>query len=99
MSKGYLGLVPITAAVGDKVFILSGGREPYVLRVSGQKTSQGEEAFLMVGDCHVHGIMDGEATYTNREGNYAKSQDMALEKHQRLEIGLVERTFETVNLI
>ncbi|KAI4132568.1 MAG: hypothetical protein LQ338_000667 [Usnochroma carphineum] len=51
---GYLGLVPPEADVGDKVFILEGGKTPYVLR-------QKDEYWQLVGECYVHGIMYGEA--------------------------------------
>ncbi|KAI4122814.1 MAG: hypothetical protein LQ338_005594, partial [Usnochroma carphineum] len=51
---GYLGLVPPEADVGDKVFILEGGKTPYVLR-------QKDEYWQLVGECYLHGIMYGEA--------------------------------------
>lgn len=42
---------------GDKVFVLRGSEVPFILRPCGL----GREGFFVVGDCYVHGIMDGEA--------------------------------------
>lgn len=54
--KGYLGLVPSQARMGDEVWLLKGGRVPFVLRRVG-----GGENRELVGDCYMHGIMYGEA--------------------------------------
>lgn len=52
--KGYMGMG--NPQVGDKVFVLIGSDVPFVLRSS----DHGEDCFFVVGDCYVHGIMDGE---------------------------------------
>ncbi|KAH7308420.1 heterokaryon incompatibility protein-domain-containing protein [Stachybotrys elegans] len=52
-SKGYYGLVPAQAAVGDQVAILKGGNYPFVLRSCGRN-------WKLVGECYVHGVMNGE---------------------------------------
>lgn len=57
--KGYMGLAPAAARVADVVCVLLGGSVPYVLRAVGEH----EHAF--VGECYVHGIMDGEAMPQN----------------------------------
>ena len=57
--KGYLGLAPASAAVNDYVCILFGGSVPFVLRKGNLPSSQ-ERHFKLVGECYVHGIMDGE---------------------------------------
>jgi hypothetical protein len=70
--SGYLGLGPEKMVNGDSVWILKGGRVPLVLRADEQATpyrgllpaENGESRPVMhtlVGDCYVHGIMDGEA--------------------------------------
>ncbi|KIN07745.1 hypothetical protein OIDMADRAFT_174671 [Oidiodendron maius Zn] len=52
--KGYIGLCRNAAKVGDKISILLGGEAPFVLR-------QEKDNHRFVGECYVHGIMDGEA--------------------------------------
>jgi hypothetical protein len=49
---------------GDIVFVLSGGTMPFLLRPAGKRhiPNRGEEeCYELVGDCYLHGIMDGEA--------------------------------------
>jgi len=60
-SKGFLGLGPRSMHVGDVVVVLFGGRVPYVLRPT-------DEYFRFVGECYVHGIMDGEVVRMWRDG-------------------------------
>ncbi|GAB1317419.1 hypothetical protein MFIFM68171_07629 [Madurella fahalii] len=57
--KGYLGAGPLSARVGDAVYVLAGGHVPFVLR----KRAGGEEegTWRLIGDCYVHGVMHGEA--------------------------------------
>ncbi|KAK8136805.1 Heterokaryon incompatibility protein [Apiospora sp. TS-2023a] len=48
---------------GDEVWILAGGKVPFILRpaTDGQGRGQGQGLrYTMVGDCFVEGIMDGE---------------------------------------
>ncbi|KAE9365154.1 HET-domain-containing protein [Stipitochalara longipes BDJ] len=52
---GYLGRVPRGSEIGDKTCILFGGCVPFVLR----DTRDGY--FTFIGECYIHGIMDGEA--------------------------------------
>jgi hypothetical protein len=58
--KGYMGLAPITTRVGDAVCILFGGQVPFILR------ERDDFAHSMIGECYVHGIMDGEAIGNTR---------------------------------
>lgn len=51
---GYMGLVRKDVAVGDEVFVLLGGEVLYVLRPE-------RDHYLFVGECYLHGLMDGEA--------------------------------------
>ena len=53
-SKGYLGWAPNSATIGDVVAVIDGMTVLMLLR-----RSKGSE-FTLVGDCYVHGIMDGE---------------------------------------
>jgi hypothetical protein len=52
--KRYLGLFPRQAQAGDVVCVLSGCHVPFVLRKDRGVT------YKLVGECYVHGIMDGE---------------------------------------
>ena len=56
--KGYFGMGPAELAGGDQVYVVAGGRVPLILRpLSGFHPN----TFELVGDCYVHGVMDGEA--------------------------------------
>ncbi|KAH6845846.1 heterokaryon incompatibility protein-domain-containing protein [Chaetomium sp. MPI-CAGE-AT-0009] len=78
--KGYLGLGPASAAVGDVVCIMPGAAGPFVLRpdqdggvkLEGQRDSGDEgdqtERFRLVGESYIHGIMHGEALATEGFG-------------------------------
>jgi hypothetical protein len=57
--KGYIGLVPSQAEVGDSVFVVKGGKVPLVLRRASRH--DGEESWELRSDCYLHGIMHGEA--------------------------------------
>jgi hypothetical protein len=50
----YIGLASSETLSGDKVCIINGGQLPFIL---------GEEDghYLLMGECYIHGIMDGEA--------------------------------------
>jgi hypothetical protein len=54
--KGYVGVVPNIAQVGDVVAIMKGGRVPFILKRSGER----DDAFRLVGECYVHCLMNGE---------------------------------------
>lgn len=58
-AQGYLGLGPGSMKVGDSIAILSGGSTPFMLRED-HTLSTGQQAWSLVGDCYVHGWMDGE---------------------------------------
>ena len=51
---GYLGSVPCGTLIEDKICLLFGSRVPFVLR------SCKDGYFELIGECYVHGIMDGE---------------------------------------
>ncbi len=52
--RGFLGLAPEMARAGDAVCVLQGGDVPFVVR------PKGEDSWEFVGECYVHGIMQGE---------------------------------------
>ena len=51
--KGYYVLGPAALEAGDIVCVLSGCKVPFCLRPMGGR-------YLFVGECYVHGLMDGE---------------------------------------
>ncbi|KAL3427255.1 Heterokaryon incompatibility protein 6, OR allele 6 [Phlyctema vagabunda] len=53
--NSYLGLAPALAQVGDRIALLKGLKTPAILRPRGGGTWE------FVGDCYLHGIMNGEA--------------------------------------
>lgn len=52
--NGYMGNVPPSTLPGDKICVLYGARVPFVLREEGA-------SYRIIGDCYIHGLMDGEA--------------------------------------
>ncbi|PMD57267.1 uncharacterized protein K444DRAFT_483861, partial [Hyaloscypha bicolor E] len=56
--KGYFGIGPAELEEGDEIYILAGGKVPLVLRPLPESQPN---TFELVGDCYVHGVMDGEA--------------------------------------
>ncbi|KAM5341812.1 hypothetical protein ACJ41O_014843 [Fusarium nematophilum] len=64
--KGYFGIGPECMEHGDVIAVLFGGRVPYVLR------EMGEGTYYFIGECYVHGIMDGEVVDKWRRGKYTK---------------------------
>ena len=56
----YLGLGPAGTAVGDPIFLLTGGETPFVLRWRKHRALKTWLTYEIVGDCYVHGKMDGE---------------------------------------
>ncbi|RDW80345.1 hypothetical protein BP5796_05043 [Coleophoma crateriformis] len=51
---GYIGVVPPNTQPGDKICVLFGCSVPVVIR-------KVENHHVFIGECYVHGIMDGEA--------------------------------------
>ena len=59
--QGYMGLGPQLASYGCVIVVLLGGRTPYILR------RDGKHHYRFVGECFVHGLMNGEAS--SHDGN------------------------------
>lgn len=57
----YIGLGPAEMRAGDVVFVLYGGRFPFVLRPTV------DQKYNLVGYAYVSGIMDGEAVSAFKE--------------------------------
>ncbi|KAL9035093.1 MAG: hypothetical protein Q9180_005041 [Flavoplaca navasiana] len=57
---GYVGMAPERVERGDAVAVLHGCSMPIVLRQSMDDES-GDVRWRVIGDCYLHGIMNGEA--------------------------------------
>jgi hypothetical protein len=68
-NTGYLGLAPIAVRPGDVVAILLGCRCPVVLR-----PCDDEKMYQVVGECYVHGLMDGEILSQEHDGLVSEKQ-------------------------
>jgi hypothetical protein len=58
-TKKFFGMAPPHTHPGDEIWILEGGRMPFILRRSrldGRET----DTLQLVGDAYIHGIMDGQ---------------------------------------
>jgi Heterokaryon incompatibility protein (HET) len=51
---GLMGIGPEEVQIGDKIYVVLGSNVPFILR------DQRNGTFTFVGECYVHGIMDGE---------------------------------------
>jgi hypothetical protein len=59
--NGYVGLAPMRTRENDIVCVLYGCSVPVVLREEGDE-------YVFIGECFVHGLMDGEAVAMQKEG-------------------------------
>ncbi|KAM0279439.1 hypothetical protein ACHAQH_004599 [Verticillium albo-atrum] len=60
-AKGYLALVPPLTEVGDVVAVIPGAPVPFVLRPKWYDEQMDRNVYTLVGECYVHGVMNGEA--------------------------------------
>ncbi|KAM0261945.1 hypothetical protein ACHAQJ_001949 [Trichoderma viride] len=61
--EGYFVLGPDALQQGDVVAVLRGGKTPFLLRrvrTSGDADTDTQGRWILVGECYVHGLMDGE---------------------------------------
>jgi len=62
--RGLLGIGPAGARPGDRVVLILGAPSPYLVRTQ-TMSDDGRSVDRLVGECYVHGIMDGEAMTGN----------------------------------
>jgi len=60
--KGYLGSAPEEGQEGDMICVLMGGEVTFILRKNGDSHCH------LIGECYVHGIMDGKAMDAVEDG-------------------------------
>ena len=63
--RGHMGQVPVEAHPGDCIALLYGSHTPFVLRRRGN-------AWQVVADCYIHGIMNGEPLDTRPEATWIR---------------------------
>ena len=89
--RDLLGLAPAETKKRDLICILYGCSVPVVLRMhSDEKT--GKEYFQFIGECYVHGLMDGEAFDIQKE---EKDKREKKEKDEKEREGQEERGQES----
>jgi hypothetical protein len=70
---GYFGLCPQNVSPGDHAYVFLGSKIPFICRLSENTESMEGPSlsyYRLIGDCYVHGFMDGEALDDkNREQN------------------------------
>ena len=71
-----LGLVPAKAKKTDLICILAGCSVPVVLRKIEADKRTGEIYYKLIGECYVHGMMDGEAFRVLQSKRLNKEGDM-----------------------
>jgi hypothetical protein len=59
--RDHVGMGYSDAQAGDEIWVLHGGKVPFILR---RCSGQGMNGHVLVGDCYLHGFMDGEAIET-----------------------------------
>jgi hypothetical protein len=61
--KGYMVVAPPGTKEGDMLCLIMGAQVPFLLRPlsdSEEEASNGKRCYALVGECYVHGMMDGE---------------------------------------
>lgn len=71
-------LLTLGTARRDLIVVLAGGQTPYVIQETGQLSFHKPQKTMMhyrfVGECYVHGIMDGEAMNEHFSQEGAKAE-------------------------
>ena len=70
---GYMGVVPKRAAKGDGICVFLGGSVPFVIRRTASRH------YSLVGECYVHGLMDGKALDMVLDVDWMEEGDITLE--------------------
>ena len=74
-NSGKIGQATLTTRPGDEIFVAVGAQVPFVVRrTTTLSPGTGAAAYEFVGECYLHGVMDGEA----RNGGDVELQEIAL---------------------
>lgn len=63
--NNFIGFLPKQTQLGDVIVIIFGATTPFVLRPV-------DDAYILIGECYVHGIMDGELMHIDEETKAAE---------------------------
>lgn len=63
--RGHMGWIPTAAVTGDHIVIFRGCRVPFVVRPH-------EDGYKLLGDCYVHGFMEGPSHHFNASDDIIK---------------------------
>ncbi len=66
-NEGYVAMVPKGTRSGDIICTIWGAQVPFVLRSRGSTADGRPESYHLVGECYVHGMMDGECFQLHSE--------------------------------
>ncbi|MCJ1388737.1 hypothetical protein MMC18_001586 [Xylographa bjoerkii] len=97
-NKGYFGIGPAELEEGDQIYVLAGGKHPFALRPSSMPQP---DTFELVGDCYVHGVMDGEAVsdHATARESVEGGNGEELYNDQSLDLDLPLRDFHNVFIV
>ena len=65
--EGRIGWVPFAAQRGDVVCLMRGSPVPVIIRPLSGCGREMEDEYVVIGQCYIHGIMDGEAVVGKKE--------------------------------
>ena len=71
--KGYMAIAPPGTKEGDMVCLVMGAEVPFILRPlleDDKGVMNKEQCYALVGECYIHGIMDGEGLRQGLEEQY-----------------------------
>lgn len=70
--RGYVGIVPGAARMGDLVCVFYGGDVPFILR----EVEGGGGFYRLIGEAYVNGLMDGEGLRNVEGGEVGDGQEV-----------------------
>jgi hypothetical protein len=62
-SRGFFGVAPQSAEIGDQLYLLPGAEFPILLR----RYPQEEVEYEFIGECYIHGLMNGQGMTKDSE--------------------------------
>ena len=63
-TQGYVGQIPLNSQIGDVIFLPLGSAVPFI----GRPQRSTPETYRLVGECYIHGIMEGQLLQSDAAG-------------------------------